>query len=315
MDGASSWQVLRRVFLPSTVPAIVTVALFAFIMSWNEFLGALVMMSRSSTLHPAADPGRGPDRDQPRRHRLGHAPGRHHHLDHPVCPRLPAAAAVLRVRPDERSGEMSTEYGVARRDGKVPAAAARGRRRLQIVDGFWAERLRINRRAHHPARLRPAAARAERWTTCAWRPAATGDYRALADTAGVDLPLPRLRRLQVARGGGLGARPRRRTPAWPRPPTRRSRVVAAAQRPDGYLNSYVQVVGGGSAAQRPRLGPRVLLHRPPDPGGGRLAPRARRRPAPGHRGPGRRPDRPRVRARRARPGRRASRASRWRWSS
>jgi len=48
MDGASSVQALRRVFLPSTVPAIVTVALFAFIMSWNEFLGALVVMSRSS---------------------------------------------------------------------------------------------------------------------------------------------------------------------------------------------------------------------------------------------------------------------------
>jgi multiple sugar transport system permease protein len=47
MDGASSWQALVRIFLPSTVPAIVTVALFAFITSWNEFLGALVMMSRS----------------------------------------------------------------------------------------------------------------------------------------------------------------------------------------------------------------------------------------------------------------------------
>jgi multiple sugar transport system permease protein len=49
MDGASSWQVLIRVLVPSTVPAIVTVALFAFIMSWNEFLGALVMMSRGSS--------------------------------------------------------------------------------------------------------------------------------------------------------------------------------------------------------------------------------------------------------------------------
>ena len=48
VDGATSWQALRRIFIPSTVPAIVTVALFAFIMSWNEFLGALVMMSRSS---------------------------------------------------------------------------------------------------------------------------------------------------------------------------------------------------------------------------------------------------------------------------
>jgi multiple sugar transport system permease protein len=49
VDGASSWQVLIRIFIPSTVPAIVTVALFAFITSWNEFLGALVMMSKSSS--------------------------------------------------------------------------------------------------------------------------------------------------------------------------------------------------------------------------------------------------------------------------
>jgi multiple sugar transport system permease protein len=48
LDGASSWQLLIRIFIPSTVPAIVTVALFAFIMSWNEFLGALVIMSRGS---------------------------------------------------------------------------------------------------------------------------------------------------------------------------------------------------------------------------------------------------------------------------
>jgi multiple sugar transport system permease protein len=48
MDGASSWQVLRRIFVPSVVPAIISVALFAFVTSWNEFLGALVMMSKSS---------------------------------------------------------------------------------------------------------------------------------------------------------------------------------------------------------------------------------------------------------------------------
>jgi multiple sugar transport system permease protein len=48
-DGASSWQVLLRVCIPSTKPAIVTVALFAFIMSWNEFLGALVLMSRGAS--------------------------------------------------------------------------------------------------------------------------------------------------------------------------------------------------------------------------------------------------------------------------
>jgi multiple sugar transport system permease protein len=48
LDGASSWQILAYVYLPSIVPAIVTVALFAFITSWNEFLGALVMMNRGA---------------------------------------------------------------------------------------------------------------------------------------------------------------------------------------------------------------------------------------------------------------------------
>jgi len=49
IDGASSWQVLVHIYVPAAVPAIVTVALFAFITSWNEFLGALVMMSKSSS--------------------------------------------------------------------------------------------------------------------------------------------------------------------------------------------------------------------------------------------------------------------------
>ncbi len=49
IDGASSWQVLRHIFVPAGVPAIITVALFAFITSWNEFLGALVMMNRGSS--------------------------------------------------------------------------------------------------------------------------------------------------------------------------------------------------------------------------------------------------------------------------
>ena len=48
-DGASSWKVLLRICIPSATPAIVTVALFAFIQSWNEFLGALVLMSRGSS--------------------------------------------------------------------------------------------------------------------------------------------------------------------------------------------------------------------------------------------------------------------------
>jgi multiple sugar transport system permease protein len=48
-DGANTLQTLRSIFLPAVVPAVVTVALFAFVQSWNEFLGALVLLSRAST--------------------------------------------------------------------------------------------------------------------------------------------------------------------------------------------------------------------------------------------------------------------------
>jgi multiple sugar transport system permease protein len=49
MDGCTSLQILRRVFLPLVMPGMVTVALFAFIMSWNEFIAALIFMSRESS--------------------------------------------------------------------------------------------------------------------------------------------------------------------------------------------------------------------------------------------------------------------------
>ena len=47
-DGGNSFQILRSIFIPAVVPAIVTVTLFAFVTSWNEFLGALVLLSRAS---------------------------------------------------------------------------------------------------------------------------------------------------------------------------------------------------------------------------------------------------------------------------
>jgi multiple sugar transport system permease protein len=49
IDGCSSWQVLLRIYLPAIRPAIVTVSLFAFVTSWNEFLAALVIMNRGIT--------------------------------------------------------------------------------------------------------------------------------------------------------------------------------------------------------------------------------------------------------------------------
>lgn len=48
-DGCSSFQALRRVFLPLIMPGMVTVALFAFIMSWNEFIAALIFMNKETS--------------------------------------------------------------------------------------------------------------------------------------------------------------------------------------------------------------------------------------------------------------------------
>jgi multiple sugar transport system permease protein len=49
IDGGSTFQILTRIYLPAIRPAIVTVSLFAFIMSWNEFLAALVVMNRGTS--------------------------------------------------------------------------------------------------------------------------------------------------------------------------------------------------------------------------------------------------------------------------
>ena len=49
VDGASSFFALRRIFLPLVAPGVVTVALFAFITSWNEFIGALILMNHEES--------------------------------------------------------------------------------------------------------------------------------------------------------------------------------------------------------------------------------------------------------------------------
>lgn len=48
IDGCTSWQVLWRILMPAVTAGIVTVVLFAFIMSWNEFIGALIFMSKET---------------------------------------------------------------------------------------------------------------------------------------------------------------------------------------------------------------------------------------------------------------------------
>lgn len=45
VDGASVLMVLRRVMLPLVLPGVATVAIFAFLASWNEFLAALILLT------------------------------------------------------------------------------------------------------------------------------------------------------------------------------------------------------------------------------------------------------------------------------
>jgi multiple sugar transport system permease protein len=49
VDGCNSFETLWRVFLPAAIPGMVTVALFAFVNSWNEFIAALIFMNRESS--------------------------------------------------------------------------------------------------------------------------------------------------------------------------------------------------------------------------------------------------------------------------
>ena len=50
IDGAGHLQILVRIFVPLSKPALATVAIFAFIGNWNNFLGPLIYL-RSEHLH------------------------------------------------------------------------------------------------------------------------------------------------------------------------------------------------------------------------------------------------------------------------
>jgi ABC-type glycerol-3-phosphate transport system permease component len=53
IDGASTWQILWRVILPLSGPALATVAIFAFIGNWSNLLDPLIYI-RSQDLYTLA---------------------------------------------------------------------------------------------------------------------------------------------------------------------------------------------------------------------------------------------------------------------
>ncbi|MBS7741601.1 MAG: carbohydrate ABC transporter permease [Chelatococcus sp.] len=47
IDGASRWQILTRILLPLSVPGLISAGIFAFTLSWNEFIYALTFIQSS----------------------------------------------------------------------------------------------------------------------------------------------------------------------------------------------------------------------------------------------------------------------------
>jgi multiple sugar transport system permease protein len=47
IDGATRWQILTKIILPLSVPGLISAGIFAFTLSWNEFIYALTFVSSS----------------------------------------------------------------------------------------------------------------------------------------------------------------------------------------------------------------------------------------------------------------------------
>ena len=134
---------------------------------------------------------------------------------------LPTATASARLRPLETTAET-------------------------VVDGFWARRLRVNRERtirHGYGQLQSRGTLANLRLAAG---AADGSYQALADTGGSTFPFldSDVYKWLEAVGWELG---RGAEPGLAALADEAIATVAAAQRPDGYVNSYVQVLRDGAA--------------------------------------------------------------------
>lgn len=52
IDGSTRLQVIKNIVLPMIFPGIITTGIFCFILSWNEFIFALILTSRDSVTLP-----------------------------------------------------------------------------------------------------------------------------------------------------------------------------------------------------------------------------------------------------------------------
>jgi multiple sugar transport system permease protein len=54
VDGATQFRAFRQVVLPVALPGLLAAGIFAFVLSWNEFLFALILTGRDSRTMPVA---------------------------------------------------------------------------------------------------------------------------------------------------------------------------------------------------------------------------------------------------------------------
>jgi DUF1680 family protein len=131
----------------------------------------------------------------------------------------------------------------------LPGASAMSRLRpldgaaVSLTDGFWAERIRTNRTttigAGHAQLIH-----AGNFQNLRLAAGANGTYQALSDTSGSPFPFldTDVYKWLEAVGWELGRAP---DPGLETAADEAIDLVRAAQHEDGYINSYVQVVGGG----------------------------------------------------------------------
>jgi len=46
LDGANAFDVLRKIYIPISLPSLATVSLFSIVGSWNDFFGGLIYMTK-----------------------------------------------------------------------------------------------------------------------------------------------------------------------------------------------------------------------------------------------------------------------------
>lgn len=114
---------------------------------------------------------------------------------------------------------------------------------VSVTGGFWAERIRLNRQSALPHGFEELG-RAGNLDNLRIAAGAPGDYRTLGDQVGLVYPFldSDVYKWLEAVAWELGNAP---DPTLARTADEAIRAVVDAQRPDGYVNSYVQVVAKG----------------------------------------------------------------------